>query len=1724
MTTLSAGDIAIVGYNSEKPLTADTQSTSIDGISFVLFRAIDAGTEIKFTDTEWAGSNLVAGEGAISWTATTALSAGTVVRIETGAATTGTHTANTGTVVDEVDNAFLGIGSYSYSSAGDQIIAYQGTAGGAITPITAFTNRPAGFVATASGSDSELPTGLVLGQTALHFVDTSGAAPDEFDNGYYTGPTSGSEAFLRTAIHTPSNWAGSNDPIAFDLSPGSFTIGGAATPAEILINNGGGEIVDGDSTPSAAEGTVFAAAEVTGGQTTQTYTINNTGGTTLNISGVTVSGADSGDFTVSTPPPASIAPAGSATFQVTFDPTAAGTRTATITVANDDADEGSYSFDVTGNGSLATGGTVLGAGDVAFVGFNSDNDEFGFVLLADIVAGTVIKFTDMGWTGTAWRNASEGVVQWTAPTDFTAGAVVIHDTSLPTYDRDFQQSTEGGFAAFNFAPSSGGDTITAFQGTLSASTATSTNLASLHYDGSEYDLTSTASSDSAVPFGLTDGVNAISFGADATTDFNSGIWIESTQASIADLRAAINNDTNWSGTDATGGQTIPTGPFATGPLVPDIDVQGAAISIVDGDTTPSDTDATSFGAVDVSAGTSSQTFTIRNAGGADLTLGTLSVSGDDAGDFVITPPGTSTIPAGTSLTFSVVFDASAAGLREAVVNIPSDDPDEPAFSFAVNGSGRAAGGGTTLAAGDIAFTGFNAAAPEGFTFVLLTDVVAGTSIKFTDAGWTGTTFRTTSEGMLEWIAPTAISAGTVIEVASDSGAVATDPTINAQDDGGHFGSTFSLSTSGDQLIAYQGTATATGTGITNLTAVQFEGTEWDTVYVDSTGSSLVPGGLTDGVNAISLGRGPVGTSSSETETATYNGPLSGALGDLKAALNNEANWTLSATSVPLSTTAFTIGAAPTGTLPPSVAGTEDILSILDLSGIVISDADASGDMTVRISAAEGTLSTIASPLVTGGGTSTITVTGSLAEVNGFFATSGAVSYLSAPDDFGLPGDTLSVVLNDLDGTGDVTLGTVAVFVLPVNDPPTATGLPTDAAVLEETPGNLDLSGVTLADVDEAGAQTLTLTASDGTLSAADAGGVTVGGTGTAVLTLTGAIAALNAYLANAAAVQFTGALDVIGDNAATVALTLDDGSGDVALGTVNMDIADLVDVQAGTAADNVLIGTTGADVIAGDAGNDVLIGLDGNDTLGGDDGNDAVLGGAGADVLTGGDGSDWLLYNGSDAAILGNLTANGLGVQNVSGGHAEGDLVSGFEKLRGSDFADVLTGGFGNDVLRGDGGADTINGGVGVDWVMYKGSGTGVTVDLGANTASGGDATGDVISNIENIDGSSFDDDLTGDAGVNVLRGGAGADTLDGGDGLDWAVYSGTGSAVTIDLGAGTASGGDAAGDVLSNIENLRGTVLDDVLIGDGGVNMLFGDAGDDTITGGDGDDVLRGGAGADSLDGGAGLDWVTYNTSDLAVTVELGGTATGGHATGDSLTGVENLRGSAFADGLTGDAGDNLLFGDAGDDTITGGDGDDVVRGGVGADSLDGGAGSDWLLYNSSTTGVTVDLSGASSASGGDATGDTITGFENLRGSAAGDSLTGDGARNFLFGDAGDDTISGGDGNDVLRGDAGADSFVFDSALGAGNLDRITDFVSAEDVMALDSAVFAGLTAGTLDAAAFLASADGLATTADHRVLYNTTTGLVSFDGDGNGAGAATGFVRLDTLPTLDAGDFLVI
>ncbi|MFT5030551.1 MAG: hypothetical protein ACI9VS_003006, partial [Candidatus Binatia bacterium] len=189
----------------------------------------------------------------------------------------------------------------------------------------------------------------------------------------------------------------------------SLTTGVNSVPVDVAVDSGAAYVFSGFGPPPAPEinvndGPMVADADIAagdaaaafadtfeaGGMTTRTFNVENPGAGALNVVSITETGAHSGDFTIggALASGGTVASMGSDTFTVTFDPSATGSRTATVVINNNDADEGDYEIDLTGAGlgTAESSGSVSG-GDVTLTDENggSSNDN----LILSIVGGNL---------------------------------------------------------------------------------------------------------------------------------------------------------------------------------------------------------------------------------------------------------------------------------------------------------------------------------------------------------------------------------------------------------------------------------------------------------------------------------------------------------------------------------------------------------------------------------------------------------------------------------------------------------------------------------------------------------------------------------------------------------------------------------------------------------------------------------------------------------------------------------------------------------------------------------------------------------------------------------------------------------------------------------------------------------------------------------------------------------------------------------------------------------------------------------------------------------------------------------------------------------------------------------------------------------------------------------------------------------------------------------------
>jgi VCBS repeat-containing protein len=362
--------------------------------------------------------------------------------------------------------------------------------------------------------------------------------------------------------------------------------------------------------------------------------------------------------------------------------------------------------------------------------------------------------------------------------------------------------------------------------------------------------------------------------------------------------------------------------------------------------------------------------------------------------------------------------------------------------------------------------------------------------------------------------------------------------------------------------------------------------------------------------------------------------------------------------------------------------------------------------------------------------------------------------------------------------------------------------------------------------------------------------------------------------------------------------------------------------------------------------------------------------------------------------IFGN---NGADTIHALGGNDNIQGGDGNDSIFGGDGNDTIFGGEGNDLLIGEAGNDRLDGGAATDQ-MYGGAGDDIYIV---------DSKFDLIDEINN--------------------GGSGVDTVE--------------SSITFALSGNGFN-------VFGQVENLTLTGLSPI---DGTGNALA-----NSITGNFANNVLAGLGGADILDGKEGIDTATYAASGTGVNVSLTtGLGNGGDAQGDTLSNIENVTGSAFADWLQGNSGKNILTGGDGADQLYGNDGDDTlyltwtqtanvvvnqfVDGGSGADyiqvinsfnpsltvAIHGGGGADTINFNAGGWYGTTGIFNVTGDDGDDTVYAGIATTSNISGGSGADHIYGAAwGNNTISGDDGNDTIfAGGSGVNVVTGGAGDDA-----------------------------------------------------------------------------------------------------
>jgi len=631
--------------------------------------------------------------------------------------------------------------------------------------------------------------------------------------------------------------------------------------------------------------------------------------------------------------------------------------------------------------------------------------------------------------------------------------------------------------------------------------------------------------------------------------------------------------------------------------------------------------------------------------------------------------------------------------------------------------------------------------------------------------------------------------------------------------------------------------------------------------------------------------------------------------------------------------------------------------------------------------------------------------------------------------------------------------------------------------------------------------------------------------------------------------------------------------------------ADSGDHIYGGAGFDRLFGQEGDDQLFGQDDNDELYGDVGNDFLNGGVGLNRIDGGDGVDLVSYSDLQsltsfgievnldlgyantryDVTYYTEDDLFSVENV--QGSNYWDVISGDDFDNILSGLgggDELRGGAGDDEIYGGADNDLLETGAGKNVVDGEDGFDTLTYANSDVEVYVHLDPFNNGVGVAAwlidydndgvfrvenNDTIMGVEAVEGSAFNDRLFGNGGANSLKGLAGDDYLDGGGGPDtltggegddlYFVNSATDKVVEL-IGEGDDTVAVEVNYVLAagaEVETLRtrvnagtiplnltGNEFGQTIYGNAGVNVINGKGGVDVMRGLGGNDTYYVDSAADQVfeGSGGGADMVAASVS---YTLAGGQEVETLRTTSNSGTGAINLTGNALHQEIIGNAGANILH----------------TGGGV-ADKMSGLGGNDtYRVYNSGDVIVETASQGTADlvmsavdyvltagayierlATNGTAGTSTI----DLTGNDLGQEVVGNTGANILNGKGGNDVIKGLGGKDTLTGGTGGDSFVFNTALSAStNVDTITDFNPAADTIQLENAIFSKLTStGTLSSSFFRANTTGTAQDANDYIVYETDTGKLFYDSNGNASGGSIQFAILTGAPTITAADFVVI
>lgn len=482
----------------------------------------------------------------------------------------------------------------------------------------------------------------------------------------------------------------------------SFTTSSAPLAEIAITTRAGAELASGNANLAFGSAVIGSSAAV------QTITVTNKGSAALTNLGVSLTGSNSTDFSVSNPSSAALAAGASLSLDITFSPTAAGSRAASLSIASNDADENPFLISLSGSGTtIAAPEIVIAQADGSVLVDSASTLAFGSVNLGSNSASQILTITNSGSSGLSGLaltvdggSAADFILTQLSTTSVGAG-------STTTFGITFVPTSTGARSAVLHIASNDADE-SPFDIALAGTGVSLPEIAVTKADGTD----------------LTDGASQVSFGSiylgssSASFAFTikntgtaglSGLALSIDGAGAADyIISAIGSTSVGAGSNTNFTVTFRPTVAGSRPAVLhianndadetpfDIALTGNGVSVpeisitkADGTELADGTSSLSFGSVQLGASSTTQTLVIRSIGTSSLAGLSVSIGGPGAADFSVTALSSGSLNSGSNTNLGITFNPLTAGIRAAVLHITSNDADESPFDINLGGTGVA---------------------------------------------------------------------------------------------------------------------------------------------------------------------------------------------------------------------------------------------------------------------------------------------------------------------------------------------------------------------------------------------------------------------------------------------------------------------------------------------------------------------------------------------------------------------------------------------------------------------------------------------------------------------------------------------------------------------------------------------------------------------------------------------------------------------------------------------------------------------------------------------------------------------------------------------------------------------------------------------------------------------------------------------------------------------------